>query len=163
MHLFKNQKVKNDLKGHKMERIFADINQKWEPLSDGHEKLVSNLNNILETFLQGEEIHPSYLITGVFGAGKTLFLYHILKESLNKGMLPIFVLAGDLFERISAKNDGEVMEELNRVVEGLKDAFRERNFSLITLYVKSMPSDQREKLINYYVIAQYPVGQNRKI
>ena len=133
-----------------MERIFADIDETWEPLSKEHEQLEKKFLLILNDFLAGKEKHPSYLITGVFGQGKTVFLYHLLKKCIEKGMLPIFVIAVDLFENIDVKNYGEVKEKINKVIECLKQCFKSRSLSEYEKYIKSMPDSSKKKLLEYY-------------
>ena len=139
--------------GDKMEqeKIFADINQKWEALSTDHEKMESYFKKeVLNTFLTSKDIHPSYLITGVFGQGKTAFLYHLLRESIAMGILPIFVIARDLFEKVEARDYGEVKEEINRIVEELKTNIQSGNFSQYKQFITSLPSKSREELIKFY-------------
>ncbi len=132
-------------------KIFADINQKWEILSDDHKKMWSYFKEeVLNAFVKNEDVHPSYLITGVFGQGKTSFLYHILRESVNIGILPIFVIARDLFEKIKAKDYGEVKEEINRIVEELKTNIQSGNFSKDSQFITSLPSKSQEELIRFY-------------
>lgn len=133
-----------------MEKIFADISQKWEPLSTDHEKMASYFEDVLDTFLRGDDIHPSYLITGVFGQGKTTFLYHILRESIDKGILPIFVIARDIFEKIDAKDYGDVKEGINKIVEKLKADFQRGDFSQYRQYIMSLPKRSQEELIGFY-------------
>jgi len=133
------------------DKIFADINQEWETLSDDHKEMESYFKEkVLNPFLKGNDVHPSYLIIGVFGQGKTSFLYHILRESVNIGILPIFVIARDLFEKIEARDYGEVKEEINRVVEELKTNIQNGNFSQYKQFIISLPSESQEELIKFY-------------
>jgi len=131
-----------------MKRIFADINQKWELLSDDHEKLVSHFNNILESFLQGEEIHPSYLITGVFGAGKTMFMIEIFKTCVNKGLFPIYVLAEDIFTKITGTTLSSVKSEINKFVKSAVEAFNNRNFEQIKGLINTEEGELKNDLID---------------
>ena len=132
------------------DKIFADINQEWEKLSEDHEKMESYFKEVLNAFLKGNDVHPSYLITGVFGQGKTSFLYHILRESVNIGILPIFVIARDLFEKVEARDYGEVKEEINRIVEELKASIQNGDFSQYKQFIISLPSESQEELIKFY-------------
>lgn len=132
------------------EKIFADINQKWEILSTDHEKMELYFEKVLDDFLKGDDVHPSYLITGVFGQGKTTFLYHILRKSVNKGVLAIFVIARDLFEKIEAKDYGEVKEKINRILEQLKIDIQNGNFSQYRQFIKSLSSKSQDELIKFY-------------
>lgn len=132
------------------EKIFADINQKWEALSTDHEKMELYFKNVLDAFLEGDDVHPSYLITGVFGQGKTAFLYHILRKSVERSILPVFVIARDLFEKIEANDYGEVREEINRIVEELKTDIQKGEFSQYKQFIMSLPSKSQEKLIEFY-------------
>jgi len=139
--------------GDKMEqeKIFADINQKWEALSTDHEKMESYFKKeVLNTFLTSKDIHPSYLITGVFGQGKTAFLYHLLRESIAMGILPIFVIARDLFEKVEAKDYSEVKEEINKIVEQLKANIQNGDFSQYRQFISSLPSKSQEELMQFY-------------
>lgn len=133
-----------------MEKIFADIDQEWKPLSSEHKKLESCFMNVLDSFLKGDEIHPSYLILGVFGQGKTAFLYHILQESVEKGMLPIFVIACDVFEKIDATDYGKVKEKTDEIIENLRDTINKEDFSQYKQYIKSLPSESQGKLEDFY-------------
>jgi len=133
-----------------MEKIFADVNQEWKPLSTDHEKLELYFKDVLESFLKGEDVHPSYLITGVFGQGKTTFLYHILREGIKRGMLPIFVIARDLFERVNARDYGEVKQKINEIIENVKYDFQKRDFSRYKQYIMSMPIKSQDELIKFY-------------
>lgn len=73
-----------------MGRIVADISQNWESLSAGHERLTKRIDKLLNDYLTGQESEGmSFLITGVYGAGKTLLMIHIFKESVRKGLLPL--------------------------------------------------------------------------
>ena len=131
------------------EKIFADISQEWEPLSTDHENMESYFKKVLDAFLKDEDVHPSYLITGVFGQGKTAFLYHILRESVKLRILPIFVIARDLFEKIKAKDYGEVKVEINRIVEELKTDIQNGDFSQYKQFIKSLPLKSQEELIKF--------------
>lgn len=132
-------------------KIFADISQKWEILSTDHEKMESYFfRDILDAYLKGDDVHPSYLIMGVFGQGKTAFLYHILRKSVEIGILPIFVIARDLFEKIEAKDYGEVKRKINGIVEKLKTDFQNGDFSQYKQYIMSLPSQSQEGLIKFY-------------
>jgi hypothetical protein len=133
-----------------MEKIFAEINQKWEPLSTDHKKLESFFKDILDAFSRGEDIHPSYLITGVFGQGKTAFLYHVLRGSIEIGILSIFVIARDIFENIKATDYGKVREEINGIVKELKDYFQKGDFSKYRPYIRSLPERSQEELVEFY-------------
>lgn len=133
-----------------MEKIFADIDIEWKPLSNDHEKLESFFIKILDSFLKDEEIHSSYLISGVFGQGKTTFLYHICKKSVEKGMLPIFVIARDIFEIINANDYGEVKIEIDKIVTNLKNFLQAKDFPKYQEYIKSMSSESQEKLLDFY-------------
>jgi hypothetical protein len=133
-----------------MQKIFADIDIEWKPLSDDHKNLESYFMNVLDSFLKGNDVHPSYLISGVFGQGKTTFLYYILKKSIEKGMLPIFVIARDLFEKINATDYGEVKERIDELIENLKNTFIKKDFSQYKQYIMSMPSESQEKLVDFY-------------
>jgi len=145
------------------ERIFADIKQEWEALSIDHEKMESEFKKVLDAFLRGNDVHPSYLITGVFGQGKTAFLYHILRESIERGILPIFVIARDLFENIEAEDYGEVKEEINRRVEELKTDIRGGNFFLYKQFIKSLPPKSQEELIGFYQKNLDKISQSEKL
>lgn len=133
-----------------MKKIFADIGGEWKPLSKGHEKLELYFMNVIDSFLKGDDIHPSYLISGVFGQGKSTFLYHLCRKSVEKGMLPIFVIACDLFEKINAKDYGEVRVKIDEIVRDMKDAFKNENFPQYKQYIRSMPPEYQEKLVDFY-------------
>jgi len=133
------------------ENIFADINQEWIALSPDHEEMEFYFRRILEKFSRGEDVHPSYLLIGVFGQGKTAFLYHILKKSIEFNILPIFVIARDLFEKIEAKDYGEVKEKINEVVEELKTNITQKgDFSQYKQFIMSLPKKSQEELIKFY-------------
>ncbi|MGB9856395.1 MAG: hypothetical protein ACPLKS_07670, partial [Caldisericum exile] len=115
-----------------------------------HEKLESYFKDILDAFFRGDDIHPSYLITGVFGQGKTTFLYHILRESIEKGILPIFVIARDISEKIETRDYGEVRKRINEITEKLKSDFQKGDFIQYGQYIMSLPERSQKELIEFY-------------
>lgn len=134
-----------------MEKIFADIDEKWENLSSEHERLEKTFLDILQKYLRGDDLLGySYLITGVFGRGKTTFLYHILKKSIDMGMLPIYVIAIDLFNYIEAEDYSAVRNAINTVIEKLKNSFKNKDLSFYENFIKAMPENSRKKLLEYY-------------
>jgi len=82
--------------------ITASYGIQWEFLSEKHKDLEKYLDEIFEEYAgaPGPEFYWAYVVVGVFGAGKTQFLYHIFKKSLQKGFLPLYFIAEDLFGEI---------------------------------------------------------------
>ncbi len=144
-----------------MEKIFADVNQKWESLSTDHEELVLYFETVLDDFLGRDEVHPSYLITGVFGQGKTSFLYHVLRKSIEKGILGIFVVARDM--KIEAKDYGEVKEKINEIVKNLKTDFQKDDFSQYRQYITSLSQKSQDELIKLYKTNLDKISRSDKV
>ena len=71
--------------------IITSYKAKWEILSEKHKDLENDLDEILRKYsgTPGSEFKWAYATIGVFGAGKTQFLYHIFEKSLENGFLPL--------------------------------------------------------------------------
>ena len=88
------------MKGSGSIMILAEYKADFQPLSLDHERLIQCTDDILNQYTHNVTIHPTYAVIGTFGAGKTQFLYNLHRKSLGVGLLPIFILAEDLFSEI---------------------------------------------------------------
>ena len=113
-----------------MLRIVADVNQEWEILSDEHERLNNTISNILDSYRDGTLQHHSYAIIGVFGSGKTQLMIHIFKKALEKGLLPIYLLAEDIFKDFEG-TPAELNEYVSQLVEVIAKNIRDGNFEKV--------------------------------
>ena len=139
-----------------MNNIVAYINQEWINLSNEHGEIQKEVDdNILRNYLDGKDIHPSYLITGVFGAGKSTLMVYVFKKSLDMGVLPIYILAEDISKLID-EHQIEGHEKLagfiNKYVKDIKNAFKNKDFESIEeklLYIsgKDSGADKSGKII----------------
>lgn len=130
-----------------MVRILADYEAEWEHLSKPHEDVEKRIETILNQYSQApnSEFKWSYAVIGTFGAGKTQLLYHIFKKSVERGLLPLYFVAEDLFREIISKDTGQtwfpgtlnalVAEKVERArdsltrsdVQALKEVLNPRN------------------------------------
>lgn len=85
-----------------MARIIPLVEIKWEHFSRSHEELEKKVDGVLEQYAAtpGPEFVWSHVVVGTFGAGKTQFLFHVFNKALEKGLLPLYFLAEDLFGEI---------------------------------------------------------------
>ncbi|EHP89538.1 hypothetical protein [Methanotorris formicicus] len=146
-----------------MDSIVAYMNQEWEYLSKEHEKIQRDVDNILKDYSKSKDIHPSYLITGVYGAGKSTLMVHIFKKNLDMGMLPLYILAEDILNLIGEnqiEGHEKLAEFLNKYVENIKNAFKNKDFELIKnlLYVsgENIKSEAYEYLKENYEKVKNP-------
>jgi hypothetical protein len=84
--------------------ILADYSADFQPLSDQHVVLLRRASEILDAYRSGALIDLTYAAIGTFGAGKTQFLYWLHRKSLDQGLVPILILAEDLFAEIIRKD-----------------------------------------------------------
>ena len=87
--------------------VIANYRSDWESLSKNHEKIKEKVSGIIRDYADAKEIHKSYGIIGTFGSGKTQLLYFIHKISQLKSLIPIYVLAEDLFRDEIDPPDGK--------------------------------------------------------
>ena len=131
-----------------MKRIVADVKQDWESLSDDHEKLTNHVGEILDKYVMGEEADLSFLITGVFGIGKTLLMIHIFKECLNKGLLPLYVLAEDIFGTIAEGRPGDLKRKTNNFVSSFVECFKDEDYEEIRTLIRAEKGELKNDLLN---------------
>ena len=89
--------------------IIPSYKVRWEFLSEKHKDLEEDLDKIFEEYsgTPSPGFKWPYVVVGVFGAGKTQFLYHIFEKSLQKGFLPLYFIAEDLFGEIFKVSEGD--------------------------------------------------------
>ncbi len=112
--------------------VIAKYETSWQHLSKDHEKIDSKLSKILGDYATDQLEHLAYAVIGTFGVGKTQFLYNIHKCAKDKGLLPLFFIAEDLFrEAINANNKiitpGDIFTLVKGKVERLKEALFRKN------------------------------------
>lgn len=131
-----------------MKRIVADINQPWENLSNDHETLTNRIDEILDKYMESEELEgPSFLVAGVFGAGKTLLMIHIFKRSLSKGLLPLYLLAEDIFRDISG-TPGDLKRGVNNFTLSCVRAFKSGDYEGIKTLIRAEEGELKNDLLN---------------
>ncbi|OYT26782.1 MAG: hypothetical protein B6U95_07050 [Thermofilum sp. ex4484_82] len=113
-----------------MAGIIPSYKKRWEFLSEKHRELEDKLESILKEYSESPSPNWPYwsnAVIGVFGAGKTQFLYHIYQKSLQYGFLPLYFLAEDLFGDIfkvdeDERTPGKLSEIASKKVETAKNA-----------------------------------------
>ena len=80
--------------------VIANYESDWESLSKNHERIKDKILAIISDYAYAKEIHKSYGIIGTFGSGKTQLLYYIHKISEQQNLIPIYILAEDLFRDV---------------------------------------------------------------
>jgi len=91
--------------GGEIKMSVADYNRKWEYLSKEHEIKDKEVQEILNKYRDNKPLkYMAYAVLGTYGVGKTQFLYHIHKLAIEKGILPLYFLAEDLFREIITEN-----------------------------------------------------------
>lgn len=108
-----------------MAQALPSYENQWRPLSAGHVDLDNEIQSILSQFKLGDPAlkFGSWAVVGTFGAGKTQCLYHIFRGALTAGLIPMYVLAENLFSEIlTSKSDqvwlpGDVAQLVKRKVQ----------------------------------------------
>ena len=86
--------------------IVANYDAKWEYLSKEHERIDNEIQQILENYKNGRSPESfAFAILGTYGIGKTQLLYQIHKYSIEKGIVPLYFLAEDLFREIITESE----------------------------------------------------------
>ncbi|MBX0288694.1 hypothetical protein EGH22_20395 [Halomicroarcula sp. F28] len=68
----------------------ADPTREWDTtLSERHKEIDTKLDNRLDAFIEGEEYNP-LAVVGPYGAGKTQFLYEVLRRGWNQGLPALY-------------------------------------------------------------------------
>lgn len=110
-------------------QAIADFDRDWASLSDQHDDLVNDIDEITETFAGGEELDLySCAIIGVFGAGKTQLLYKTAQLCLEKDIVPLYFEADRLFEDVfnmDSPAPKDVTEVVNNTVDSILDAIED--------------------------------------
>ncbi len=97
--------------------VLATYGTEWKPLSSKHEELENKVRQFLADYSEGKLDHLAYAAIGTFGAGKTQFLYHIFKCAVDQGLLPLYVIAEDLFAEIIKTDRDYTPGELAKLIE----------------------------------------------
>lgn len=138
-----------------MRRIIADVKQDWENLSDDHERLANRIDEILYKYSNNEGFDP-YVIIGTFGAGKTQLMVHIFKESIKNGLLPIYLLAEDLFTKKASNNGKKIIEgtpedlkeHVNTIASKIGECFEDRDYEQMRTIINAGEGDLKSDLLN---------------
>ncbi len=106
------------------------------------------MSKVLNDYASNQLNHLAYAVIGTFGVGKTQFLYHIHRLAMNRGIVPFYFIAEDLFREVIINNDkiftpGDVFALVDGKVKGLKEALSEKNYDAVGKIV-----DPRGKLRN---------------
>jgi hypothetical protein len=112
--------------------VIAKYGADWQYLSDEHEEIARLLGEMLDDYGNGQLDHLSYAVIGTFGVGKTQFLFHIFKTAKEKGLLPLYWIAEDLFREVITSSSetatpGDIYQLIEQKVENLKKALSEKN------------------------------------
>lgn len=94
----------------------ADPTREWDTtLSERHKEIDTELDNRLEAFIEGNEYNP-LAVVGPYGAGKTQFLYEVLRRGWNQGLPALYT---DLKTILEAYEDAEepIVDWLERRTE----------------------------------------------
>lgn len=79
----------------------ADYNKKWEYLSNENEIKDKEIQEILDYYKDDKSLkYIAYAVLGTYGVGKTQFLYHIHRCSIERKIIPLYILAEDLFREV---------------------------------------------------------------
>jgi len=116
--------------------VIASYKVNWQHLSREHEEIANKLSKMLNEYADEQLEHLAYAVIGTFGVGKTQLLYEILKRAKDKGLLPLYFIAEDLFrEVISTKNEvitpGDMHTLIDEKVKNLKKALSEKNEDIV--------------------------------
>jgi hypothetical protein len=127
--------------------ILASYGADFKPLSRRHEALIDRVARLVESFSRGEPCHPTYATIGTFGAGKTQFLYWLHRKALESGLIPVLVLAEDLFAEVIRGDkqftQGDVALLVKRTVDGVLQALGSQKPTAEIAQVISMLIDPR--------------------
>jgi hypothetical protein len=104
----------------------ADYNREWEHLSIEHETKHFEVKEILSSYIGNKPLkYMAYAILGTYGVGKTQFLYHVHKLAIEKGVIPLYFLAEDLFREVITENQtwtpGNVYNLIEDKISKLKE------------------------------------------
>lgn len=135
--------------------IVPDVKQDWENLSDDHERLANRIDKILYKYSNNEDFDP-YVIIGTFGAGKTQLMVHIFKKSIKKGLLPIYLLAEDLFTKKASNNGKKIIEgtpedlkeHVNTITSKIGKCFEDKNYEQMSTIINAGEGDLKNDLLN---------------
>ena len=98
--------------------IIAQYDSDFRPLSKRHESLIKTAEDTLSQYASGTPKHHSWAVIGTFGVGKTQFLFHLFRESLSRGLVPLLFLAEDLFSEIIREDRVFTQGDVAALVEG---------------------------------------------
>ena len=105
-----------------MQRIIADYDIPWTDLSEEHKNMRERVCKLLDRFYNNEKVDPSYLVSGIYGSGKTMFLLLVVKESVKRGIVPIYILADDIIENCSGKTYQELKSSIDEYISAIYSA-----------------------------------------
>jgi hypothetical protein len=120
--------------------VIAKYEASWQYLSVKHEGIDKKLSKLLDDYSNDRAEHLSFAIIGTFGSGKTQLLYSIHRSALEKGILPLYFVAEDLFKKVlKAKNTdeneifapGDLYELVEEKIVQLKKALSMKNEAVV--------------------------------
>ncbi|MEX2287746.1 MAG: hypothetical protein WD648_11695 [Planctomycetaceae bacterium] len=118
--------------------VFATFDREFQPLSDRHERLIAESDGLLKSYADGDLEHPTYVVIGTFGAGKTQFLYRIFRTALDLNLLPVLFLAEDLLTDVIRTDSVYTQGDVANLVE--------KKLQVVTQILQSRTGDYRQKL-----------------
>ena len=141
--------------GESMVGITPSYRTPWGFLSDKHKELEDKLDKILKEYSESPNSNWPYwtnAVIGVFGAGKTQFLYHVFKKSLQKGFLPLYFIAEDLFGDIfnigkENRTPGKLSEIASRKIENAKNAIAKGDRDALEKVLNPKHRDEMKEMI----------------
>lgn len=106
--------------------LVADYNTKWEYLSKEHEIKDKEVQEILDYCRDDKPLkYLAYAVLGTYGVGKTQFLYHIHRCSIEREIIPLYFLAEDLFREVIKEDrlwtSGEVYSLIENKITKIKE------------------------------------------
>ncbi len=112
----------------------ADYNKKLEYLSNEHEIKNKEIQEILDYYKDDKSLkYIAYAVLGTYGVGKTQFLYHIHKCSIEREIMPLYFLAEDLFKEVITEDrqwtPGEVYSLIEDKITKIKEYLSVANSS----------------------------------
>jgi hypothetical protein len=112
--------------------VVARFEVDWQYLSREHERIAIKIKEILDKYASDQLNHFAYTVIGTFGAGKTQLLFQIFKWARDKGLLPLYFVAEDLFREVigsekSTYTPGSIFTLIEEKIKNLKKALSENN------------------------------------
>jgi hypothetical protein len=107
-----------------------DAPKRWEKLSELHEDIMKELEDIITTFIKGEcgsggKECKLPVVYGIYGSGKTTLLVTICEWALDNRIPAMRVLLSDVVEYLSGRvKSGKISED--RLLDYIEEYFKEK-------------------------------------